>query len=153
MEVALGMAAGRTDLGGFLANDDVATVGALPYDVAFLGEDQTFLDVGQELAITRFVLTLNGTDQGKFLGYLVEAFLTCLAGHAVVHVRPLEVLAIGGVFQIVDGVTNRTTIQLLVPQLGVLLLIGSCLLEDAGNLHITVLLCTGSKIGVLVPGH
>ena len=58
-EVGLGMGADGADHGGLLAHDDVAAVAAFPDGVAFLGEDQLVLDIGQELQITSLMLLLN----------------------------------------------------------------------------------------------
>ena len=45
LEVGLRMVADRADVGSLLANDDVATVGTLPDDVAVLREYALLLDI------------------------------------------------------------------------------------------------------------
>ena len=45
LEIALWVVANGANLGSLFPNDDVATVGALPYAFTFSGEDDAVLDV------------------------------------------------------------------------------------------------------------
>ena len=140
MEVGLRVVTDGTYLGRLLANHNVSAVAALPDYVAILGEYALLLDVIQELAIALLVLLLDFGHALKLLGYLVEAFLASLLGHAGIHVGPLEVLAISGCLKILGGALDSSAFQQLEPHLGVLLLVVSRLLKDCGYLYITVLL-------------
>ena len=144
------MSADGAHLGGLLAHHDVATVGALPDHIAVAGEDQTTLDVGDQLAIALLVLLLDLGDLLKQESDLLEALLVSVLGHLIVHIGPLVVLALGSGVQVLHGVANAA--QQLEPDLGMLLLVVGGLLKDLGDLDIAVLLGLGSKIGVLVAG-
>ena len=91
------MVANRADLRGFFANNDVAAVGALPDAVAVAGENETFLDVVEELAVTLFVFLLDGSHHLELPGDFGKALLAGFFSHAGVHVCPLEVFAISGI--------------------------------------------------------
>ena len=146
------MVADRTDRGSFLADDDVTAVGALPDAVAVAGEDDSVLDVLQELAVASLVLFLDGTHHAELGSNLLEAFFLSFLRHAGVHVRPLEVLAGSGIGQVLHG-RRHAVVQILEPELRVLLLIRRGLLENLGDLHIAVLLGLGCVVGVLVASH
>ena len=81
---------------------------------------------------------------------MVEALLLGLLGHGGIHVGPLVVLALSSGLQVLSSGADAT--QQLEPDLGVLLLIGSGLLKDLGDLHIAVLLGLGGEISLLVAG-
>ena len=149
LEVALRMVADRANVRGLRADDDVAAVAALPDAIALAGEDEAFLDVGQELAVALLVLLLDGAHHLELLRDLLEPLLAGLASHASVHVRPLEVLAGGGIRQVLHG-RRHPAVEVLEPDLRVLLLVRRGLLEDLGDLHVAVLLGFGRIVGVLV---
>ena len=115
------MIAGRADLRGLLAHNDVTAVAALPHlDLAF-GEDLRRLYIAQQGTVALLMMLFNGGDQTETLGQLVKALLVSSLGKAVVHLRPLGGLALSGGEKIFGGVTNA--VQLFEPQLGVFLLI------------------------------
>ena len=78
----------------------------------------------------------------------METFLVSSLGKAVVHIRPLVVLALSGGEKIFGSVANA--VQLFEPQLGVFLLIISGFEEQRRDLLVAFLLGLGCKIGVLV---
>ena len=69
------MIADRADLRGLLADDNMATVRALPHHVAFAREDQAFLDVFQKLTVAFLVFLLDFGHQFEEHGDFCEAFL------------------------------------------------------------------------------
>ncbi len=89
-------------------------------------------------------------EEGLFRGIELNGLLAGLGGELLVHVGPLEVLAVGGVGEVLGGGGHLAAVEQLEPQLGVLLLVLRGLLEDCGDLHIAVLLGLGSVIVVLV---
>ena len=144
------MLADRANLGSLGANDQVAAVTALPHSNAALLKDGHGLHVAQQLAVALLVGLLNGSNATELLGQLMEAFLVGLTGHAVVHIGPLGVLALGGVEQVLGGIAQLA--QSLEPQLGVFLLVLSGVQEQRGDLLVAGLLGDGGEVGVLVPG-
>ena len=145
------MIAGGADLGSGGANHDVATVAAFPnLDLALL-EDLSSLHILQQGAVALLVVLLNGSHQTELSSQFVEALCFGSLGKAVVHIRPLVVLALSGMEQILGGVADAA--QLLEPHLGMLLLVVSGLQEQRGDLLVTFLLGLGSKVGILISGH
>ena len=131
-EVGLRVVADGADLGSLGADDDMAAVAAFPHLDFALGKDLFGLDVMQQGAVTLFVMLLDGGHATKLGGQLGEALGLGGAGKAFVHVRPLIVLTCGGSGQILGG--GADAVQLLEPQLGVLLLVLGGLQEEGGNL-------------------
>ena len=78
----------------------------------------------------------------------MKAFFIGGLGKAVVHIRPLVVLALSGGEKIFGSVADA--VQLFEPQLGVFLLIISGFEEQCRDLLKAFLLGLGCKIGVLV---
>ena len=114
-KIALGMVAGGANLRGFLTHDDVTAVAALPHlDLAF-GEDLRRLYIAQQGAVTLLMVLFDGSDQTETLCQLVETLLIGGFGKAVVHIRPLVVLALSGGEKVFGGVANA--VQLFEPQL------------------------------------
>lgn len=143
-EEALRMVTGRADLGSRRADYDVTAVAALPYlDFALL-EDLSGLYIAEQGTVTLFVMLLNGCNQTELASQIVEAFLLSGLGKAVVHVGPFVVLALGSVQQVFCGVTQA--VQLLVPQLCVLLLVLGGLKEEGSDLLIAFLLGDRSEV-------
>ena len=142
------MVADGADLGGLGADDDVAAVAAFPHLHLALGEDRLGLDVVQQGAVALLVVFLDGGHATELGGQLGEALGLGGAGEALVHIRPFVVLAGGGSGQILGGVANA--VQLLEPQLGMLLLVLGRLQEECGNLLVALLLGLRGEVGVLV---
>ena len=92
------MIADGTDQWGFLPDDDVAAVGALPHGVAFFGEDQGVFHIVQKGQVALLMLLLDLAYHFKQGGDAVEAFLPGLLGEGGVHIRPFVIFAAGGVF-------------------------------------------------------
>ena len=134
------------------ADDDVAAVGALPDAVAVAGEDEAAFDVGEEFAVALFVFLFDGAHHAELGGDFGEAFGIGLGGHAVVHVGPFEVLAVGRVLQVL-GRGGDAAVQVLEPDFSVFFLVGGGLFEDLGDLDVAVFLGLGGVEGVLVTGH
>ena len=105
LEVAQRVGANGANLRSLLANNDMATVAALPDAVAVAREDNALLDVLDQLAVALLVVTLDGANHTELSGNLLEALLVGLLGHTIVHVRPLIVLASGSI--LLDNNTRR----------------------------------------------
>ena len=142
-KVALGMVAGRADLGRLLTNHDMTAVAALPHlDLAF-GKDLCHLHIVQQGTVALLMVLFNGGDQTEALRQLMKAFFIGGFGKAVVHIRPLVVLALSGGEKVFGGVANA--VQFFEPQLGVLLLIISGFEEQRCDLLVAFLLGLGCK--------
>ena len=126
------MVAGGANLRGLLAYDDVTAVAALPHLDLALGEDLRHLHIVQQGTVALLVVLFNGGDQAETLRQLMETFLIGSFGKAVVHIRPLVVLALSGGEKVFGGVANA--VQLFEPQLGVFLLIISGFEEQCRDL-------------------
>ena len=63
------MVANGANLRSLLANNDMATVAALPDAVAVTREDNALLDVLEQLAIALLVVTLDGANRRGFADY------------------------------------------------------------------------------------
>ena len=147
-KIALRMVAGGADLGSLCADDDVPTVAALP-DLDFaLRENLGRLDIVQQCAVALLMVLLNGGDEAELLRELMEALFIGSLGKAVIHIRPLVVLALGGGDQILGGIADAG--KLLEPELGVLLFILGGLEEERGYLLIALLLRDACEIGVFI---
>ena len=144
------MVAEGADVGGLGADDDVAAVAAFPHLHFAFGEDLFGLDVVQQGAVTLLVVLLDGGHTTELGGQLGEALGLCSLGKAFLHIGPLIVLACGGSGQVLGG--GADAVQLLEPQLGVLLLVLGCLQEEGGNLLKAFLLGLRGEVGVLVAG-
>ena len=147
LEVALGVIAGWADLGGLLAHHDVAAVAALPHLDLALGKDLRHLHIVQQGAVTLLVVLLDGGHQTEPLRQLVEALLLGGPGKALVHIRPLVVLALSGRQQVLRCVADA--VELLEPELRVLLFVLRSFEEQRRDLLVAVLLGLRSKTGVL----
>lgn len=147
-EEALRMVTGRADLRSRRTDYDVTAVAALPYlDFALL-EYLSGLYIAQQGTVTLFVMLFDGCNQTELACQIMEAFLLSGLCEAVVHVGPLVVLALGSVQQVFSGVAQA--VQLLVPQLCMLLLVLSGFEEEGSDLLIAFLLGNRSEVGVLV---
>ena len=151
LEPALGVETDGADLGGFSADDDVTAVAALPDADTALAEDLGGLHVVQQGTVAFLVVLLDGRDGPELLGQLVESLLVGFAGELVIHVRPLVVLAFGGVQQVFGGRAHAA--QMVEPELGVFALVVGSLQEEGGNLLVAVPLGHGGVVGVFVAGH
>ena len=147
-KIALRMVAGGADLGSLCADDDVPTVAALP-DLDFaLRENLGRLDIVQQCAVALLMVLLYGGDEAELLRELMEALFIGSLGKAVIHIRPLIVLALGGGDQILGGIADAG--KLLEPELGVLLFVLGGLEEECGYLLIALFLRNTCKIGVFI---
>ena len=129
----------------------MTAVAALPDLDLALFEDLGGLHVLKQGAIALLMVLLNGSHQTELGGQLREALLLGGLGKAVVHIRPLVVLALGGGQQVFAGGADAV-MQLLVPHLSVLLLVVGGFQKQGGDLLKAVLFGLGSEIGVLVSG-
>ena len=96
------------------------------------------------------MVLLNGGHAAELGGQLGEALLLGGLGKALVHVRPLIVLAVGGRPQVLRGAADA--LQLLEPHLRVFLFVVRCFQEEGRDLLKALLLRLGCEIGVLVSG-
>ena len=140
-------------LGSSFADYDMAAVRALPDTITFAGEDYLVLDVLQQLAVTLFMMFLDRADHGKLSCNLDKALFFRLFRHAGVHIRPLSILACSGVCEVGCGVADLTSVEVFVPKLRMLFLVGCSLLENLTDLYETVFLRLLCEIRVLVTCH
>lgn len=115
------MIAHGADLRSGCADNDVATVSALPDLDLALGEDGGRLHVVQQGAIALLVMTFDLADHAEAGRQLRETFGLGRLGKAVIHVRPLVVFTLGSRGKIFGRIADAC--QLLEPQLGMLLLV------------------------------
>ena len=134
------------------ADVDVAAVAADPDLVANAGEDLGLLNILQEGEIALLMQLLDGGDALELLGQGLEALLARGLGEAGVHVGPLVVLTLGGELEVLGRGADLAAVKLLIPELGVLLLIGGGLREDGGELLIAVLLGLRGVVFILDAG-
>ena len=120
-KVALGMVAGRADLGCLLTDYDMTAVAALPYLDLALSKDLCRLHIVQQGTVALLMVLFDGSDQTEACGKLVEALFVGGFGEAVVHIRPFVVLTLSGGEKIFRGIANA--VQFFEPQLGVFLFI------------------------------
>ena len=93
-KVALGMVAGRADLGRLLTDHDMTAVAALPHLDFAPSKDLCHLQIVQQGAVALLVVLFNGGDQTEALRQFMKAFFIGGFGKAVVHICPLVVLAL-----------------------------------------------------------
>ena len=149
LEVGLGMVAHGAHLGSLGANNNVTAVAAFPnLDAGFFKHGLGF-HVLQQLAVTLFVGLLDSSNPTELLGKIVEAFLVSFLRHSVIHIRPLGILALGSMEQVLGGIAQLA--QSLEPQLCVLFFVFRGLEEQGGNLLVARLLGNRGKVGVLIP--
>ena len=93
-------------------------------------------------------MLLDGADLAELLGQLGEAFFFGRLREALVHVSPLEVLAVCGILEVLRR--GADALKLAQPHLGVVLLVCRRFAEDLGDLLEAFLLRHRCEIGVLV---
>ena len=150
LEEALRVVAHWAYLWSVLAYHDVSAVAALPDALIVAREHDAALKVANELLVTLLVVLLDFTNHAELRGNLIEALFLCLFCHACVHVCPLEVLASCSGLKVALGVLYVTALKILEPELCVLLLVGSCLLEDGSYLLIAFLAGFACEISVFI---
>ena len=91
---------------------------------------------------------LNSANHAELGSKLCKALLLCFLGEAVVHIRPLKILALGSVLEVLGCGTDKS--QLLAPNAGVLLLVACGFKEDLRKLLKALAGGNVSKIGVFV---
>lgn len=121
LKIALRMIAHGADLRSGRADNDVATVSALPDLDLALGEDSAGFHIVKKGAIALLMMALNLTDHAEAGCQLREALCLGRLGKAVIHVRPLVVFTLGSRGKIFGRIADAC--QLLEPQLGMLLLV------------------------------
>ena len=145
------MVAYRADFGSLGAHNDMSAVAALPHLHLALGEDLLRLHIVQQCAVTLLVVLFDGGHATELGGQLMETLRLGGFGEAFVHVGPLVVFTVSGGCEVLGGAADA--VQLLEPQLGMLLLVFGGLQEKGGNLLKTLLLGLGGEVGVLVPAY
>ena len=142
------MGADRADLRSLGANHDVTAVAALPDLNLALLKDLLGLHVVQQGAVSLLMGLLNGSNASELGRKSRKALFLGLLGHTVIHIGPLEVLALSSMEKVLSGIAQLA--QLLEPKLSVLLLVLGSLQEQLSDLLKAGLLCHGSKVGVLI---
>ena len=148
-KICLRMLADRADLRCLRAYYQMATVAALPHGDAALLKDSLGLHILQQCAVAFLMCFFDGGNAAELLSQLMEAFFVSFTGHTVVHIRPLGVLTLGGMEQVLGGIAQLA--QSLEPQLCVLFFVFRGLEEQGGNLLVARLLGNRGKVGVLIP--
>ena len=146
----LGVLADRADLRGLGAHDQVAAVAALPQGDAALFKDGLGLHVLQKCTVALLVGLFDGGNPPELGSQGGKALFLGFLCHPVMHIRPLVVLTLGGMEQVLLHRAQLT--QSLEPQLGVLLLVLGGLQEQSGDLLVAGLLGYRGEVGVLIPG-
>ena len=126
----------------------MTAVAAFPHLDLGLLKDFLSLDVVQQGTVALLMHLLDGGNATELCGELGEALLLGDLGKLIVHVGPLEVLALGSGCQVLGGGADAA--EFLEPHLGVGLLVVSGLQEQCGNLLQALLLRHGCEVGVLV---
>ena len=139
-KVALGMIAGRADLGGFRAHHDMAAVAAFPHLYFASGEDFGRFHVPEQRPVALLMVFFHRRHQAEAPRQLREPFLFGGSGKTVVHVRPLVVLAFGGVEQVLRRIAEA--VEFLEPELGVFLFVLRRFQKQRRNLLVACLLYT-----------
>ena len=133
------MCTGRADFRSFGTYYDVTAVAALPYlDFALLEHFLSF-DILQKCAVTLFVTLLDSSYEAELLSENVESFLVGGLCETVIHICPLVILSVCSLNKVVCGIADA--LELLEPELFVLLLVVCCVEENLSNLLETFLLC------------
>ena len=96
------------------------------------------------------VVTSQRRDEAEALCQLREALFLGSLGKVLIHIRPFVVLALGGGLQILGGVADA--LQLLEPELGVLLLVLRRFEEQGRDLLVALLPGLGGEESVFVAG-
>ena len=130
------------------AYDDVAAITAFPHFDLALFEYSGGFNVVQQRAVTLFVVLLDGTNLTELFGELGEALFFSRLGELVVHVGPLEVLAISSSGKVFRRVANA--FELAEPHLGVILLIRRSFAEDFGDLLVAFALRDRREVRVFI---
>ena len=143
------MSAYRAFFGSLGANDYVSAVPALPDFYLGPFEYLSGLDVLKQGSVAFFVSLFYCRYSSELLGKLRESFLVRDLSETVVHVCPLEVLAVGCCGKV--GGSIAYAFELLEPELSVFFLVKSSLGEQLCDLLVSFLLCFRSEIIVLVP--
>ena len=104
----------------------------------------------QQGAVALLVVLFHCGHQAEARGQLREALFLGGFGKTLVHIRPLIVLPLGGSEKILSSVADP--VQLLKPELSMLLLVLGGLEKQSSDLLIALFLRLGGKIGVLIAG-
>ena len=148
LEECLGMGANRANFRCLGASDQVTAVAALPHHDAGLLEDSLGFHIMQQSTIALFMALFDGRYTAELGSQLLEAFFFGFAGHAVIHVGPLVVFAVGSFHQVFGSIAYFT--QRLIPQFGMLFFVGSGFQEQRSNLLKALLLSYGREESILV---
>ena len=119
---------------------DVSAVAADPYDLFAALKNDTLFEIFEQCIIALLVLFFNLADHLKERGYAVESLFAGDLGKLLVHLGPLVVFACRRVAQIVYSRGHCAVVQLLEPDLRVLLFVVRSLGENRGYLLVAVLL-------------
>ena len=102
-------------------------------------KDFAGLNTLKELVVALIMSLLNLANKTHLSGDLFEALFLGGLGKICIHGGPLVVLTCSGILQSLGSCRNLAIMQILKPQLSVNVLIAGCLIEDIGNLLISIL--------------
>ena len=91
------MRACRADLRRFRAHNNVSAIAAFPDLDLALGKNLGGFHVVKQRTVALLMVFFDRGDKAEFVRELMEAFLIGGLGKTVLHVRPLVILALGGV--------------------------------------------------------
>ena len=142
------MEAYRADLGGLLADDQVAAVPALPHGLASLLKDGFHLHIVEQLAIALLMGLFNGGNRTEPGGQLHKALFLRFLGEGSIHIRPLVVFTLRRMKQVGGGIAQLA--QGFEPKFSVFFFVVGGLFKDLRDLLIALLAGYAGKVGVLV---
>ena len=144
------MRACRADLRRFRAHNNVSAIAAFPDLDLALGKNLGGFHVVKQRTVALLMVFFDRGDKAEFVRELMEALLIGGLGKTVVHVRPLVILALGGVKEVLRRIADA--VELFKPELCMLLFVVGGFQEERGDLLVAFLLCFAYKERILVAG-
>ena len=112
-KIALRVEAYRTYLGCFRTYYYVTAVAALPHCHAALFEHFHCFNIVEQGTVALLMMLFDSSNSAELCSDLCEAFFLGFHCHSLIHIRPLEVLALGCVEEILGSCSD--TAQSLEP--------------------------------------
>ncbi len=142
------MCADGADLRGFSADNDMTAVAALPHLDLALGKDFGSFKIVKQGAVTLFMVLFDCGNHAELCSQCGEALLFGCFGKALIHIRPLVVLTLGGCGEVRGGIAN--SLELFEPHLCVFFFVIGGFQEQGCHLLIAFLLGDGGKVGIFI---
>ena len=106
------------------ADDDMSAVAAFPYCYAALLKYCLFLNVFEERSVAFFMSLFDSSNTSELFCEVVETLFVGFFSHTVVHIGPLEILALCCAFEVIFG--RAEFAESLEPHLSVFLFVVGC---------------------------